>query len=421
MQIPPLALSRATPARVPRLQAWNPRTWQIAVVLLLAVLLPARHAHADAVTEWNARACDTLFAAQMPPPLAARAMAIVQTAVDDAVRSSSRATARAASVDAAIAAANRVALSKLAPAQRSAIEEAYRVALSTIPDGATRDRGIAQGERSAAAVLALRAGDDRIPAETWRPKTEPGRYLPTQLPAVLQWPQRKPWLLARPDQFRPAPPPALGSALWARDYSEIKALGARTGSRRSEAQTRAAQFWEASEPAIYAQVVRSVAEMPGRDIARNARLYAAVHQAIDDALIAVFDAKHHYGFWRPLTAIRNGDIDGNDATARDPSWLPLIETPAHPEYPCAHCIIASTVGTVLKAELGDRPTPLLRSTSSKAPGVTRTWTRIDDLVAEVAEARICDGVHYRNSTEVGIAMGARIGALAARKHGLARE
>ena len=152
--------------------------------------------------------------------------------------------------------------------------------------------------------------------------------------------------------------------------------------------------------------------MPGRDVVQNARLFAAVTQATDDALIAVFDAKYHYAFWRPITAIRNGDIDGNDRTVRDSSWIPFINTPLHPEYPCTHCIVAATIGAVLHAEIGDGPLPTLKTTSSTANGTARSWPSIDAFVQEAANARIYDGVHYRNSTEVGAAMGKRIGALA---------
>jgi len=398
------------------------RTTRLSAIAALSLLF-ATQAHADAVTDWNARACDTVVAAQLSPLAANRAMAIVQTAVYDAVKAAgggdrgSASTSRSlASADAAIAAANRAALSKLAPTQQATIDRAYEAALSAIPDGAAKTQGIALGEQAAAAVLTARAGDDAIAPESYRPPTKPGVYVPTALPVGIHWPQHKPWLMARADQFRPGPPPALSSAQWARDYNEIKALGAKNSTRRSGEQTQIARFWEAVEPAIYTQIVRSIADAPGRDLARNARLYAAVAQGIDDALIAVFDAKHHYGFWRPVTAIRNGDIDSNDATQRDATWLPFIDTPMHPEYPCAHCIVASTVGTVLKAEVGDGAIPTLRSTSSKTPGVVRSWTRIDDFVREVSEARICDGVHYRTSTEVGTAMGAKVGALAVAAH-----
>jgi hypothetical protein len=148
-------------------------------------------------------------------------------------------------------------------------------------------------------------------------------------------------------------------------------------------------------------------------VTQNARLLAAVTQATDDAMIAVFDAKYQYGFWRPITAIRDGDLDGNAATERDPSWTPFIDTPMHPEYPCAHCIVSGAVGEVLRAEVGGGAMPTLTTTSPTAPGATRSWTKIEDFVAEVAAARIYDGVHYRNSTEVGAAMGRQIGGLAA--------
>lgn len=396
------------------------RVHRASPLLFALLLLSTTRAQADAVSEWNARACDAVFAAQLSPPAANRALAIVQTAVYEAVTAAGR-DGTAASAEAAVAAANRAALSRLAPTQQAAIDRAYQAALSPIPDGAAKTQGIALGEQAAAAALALRAADEAIAPDSWRPPTTPGAYVPTALPVGRHLSQRKPWLMTRADQFRPGPPPALSSALWARDYNEIKALGARNSTRRSAEQTQVARFWEATEPAVYAPVIRSVAEMPGRDIARNARLYAIAYQAVDDALIAVFDAKYHYSFWRPVTAIRNGDTDGNDATGRDASWTPFIDTPMHPEYPCAHCIVASTIGTVLKAELGAEPTPVLSSTSSKAPGVVHRWNRIDDFVQEVAEARICDGVHYRSSTEVGIAMGAKIGTLAVARHAPPRE
>jgi PAP2 superfamily len=222
--------------------------------------------------------------------------------------------------------------------------------------------------------------------------------------------------LTSASQFRPAPPPPLSSARWARDYNEIKAIGGKSSASRSAEQSDIARFWEATLPPIYHGLVRSVADGPGRDITQNARLFAAVTQASDDALIAVFDAKYHYGFWRPVTAIRNGDIDGNDATERDPSWLPFIDTPMHPEYPCAHCIVAAAIGVVLQAEIGNGAPPNLTTTSSTANGAVRRWPSIDAFVQEVANARVYDGVHYRFSTEVGTAMGQQIGALAVARH-----
>jgi hypothetical protein len=216
-------------------------------------------------------------------------------------------------------------------------------------------------------------------------------------------------------QFRPAAPPALASERWARDYNEAKELGGKTSTRRSAEQTEIARFWEYSLPAIYHGLVRSVALQPGRDVARNARLFALVAQAMDDALISVFDAKYHYNFWRPPTAIRNGDIDANDATQRDAAWASLVDVPMHPEYPSAHSALAATVGAVLKAEIGAGTMPVLSTSSPTAKGAVRRWTSVDELVREVADARVYAGIHFRAATEAGGAMGRQIGELAAAK------
>jgi len=150
-------------------------------------------------------------------------------------------------------------------------------------------------------------------------------------------------------------------------------------------------------------------------VTRNARFMAAFAQAGVDAIDAVFDAKYHYQFWRPFTAIRNGDQDGNDATERDPTWLPFIETPMHPEYPCAHCTAAGAYGAVLKAELGSGAVPPLSSISPTLPGVTRSWSSVAEFVQEVSNARIYDGVHYRHSTEIGSVLGAKVGEVVVAK------
>jgi hypothetical protein len=220
--------------------------------------------------------------------------------------------------------------------------------------------------------------------------------------------------MPRGDHFRPGPPPALTSDTWARDYNEIKAVGSRNSTQRTPEQTAMAKFWEATAPAVYWPVARSVAGVPGRDVTDNARLFALAAMAMDDGLIAVFDAKYTYNLWRPVTAIRNGDIDGNNATDRDPGWTPFIDTPLHPEYPCAHCIVSASLGAVLEAELGSGPAPTLSAASPTAGGAVRTWTSLGDFTKEVAQARIYDGVHYRTSTDVGSAMGKKIGEMAAK-------
>jgi hypothetical protein len=236
------------------------------------------------------------------------------------------------------------------------------------------------------------------------------------VPAVSHWAGRKPWIMSSQSQFRPGPPPKLDSDIWARDYNEIKAIGSKNSAARSADQTEVARFWEATLPAIYHGLIGSVANVEGREITRNARLYMMITQALDDALIAVFDAKYQYNFWRPITAIRNGDIDGNDRTERDPSWTPFINTPMHPEYPCAHCILSGTAGTILQAEIGNGAVPVLTTTSPTVNNAKRTWMKMEDFIQEVANARIYDGVHFRNSTEVGTAMGRQVGKLARAKY-----
>jgi len=376
---------------------------------LLAGVVP--NANADVITDWNIKAGEIVTESKLGTPPAIRAMAIVQTSVYEAVN----ATAPGASVDAAVAAANRATLTKLMPSQQASIDAAYQAALAQIADGPAKTAGIAVGEQAAAAVLARRADDGALPAESHRPHTSAGTYVPTATPAVTQWSQRKPWLMASAAQFRPGPPPALTSDAWARDFNEVKSFGAKNSTRRSAEQTEIARFWEYSLPAIYHGVVRSVAQVPGRDMTQNARMFAAVAQAMDDAMISVFEAKYHYNFWRPATAIRNGDIDGNDATQREASWTSFIDAPMHPEYPSAHSILAAAVGTVLKAEIGKGPVPVLTTTSPTAKGASRRWTNLDDFTREVGDARIYEGIHYRTSTDVGIAMGKQIGALTVEK------
>jgi hypothetical protein len=234
--------------------------------------------------------------------------------------------------------------------------------------------------------------------------------VPTVFPAVPHWGKRRPWVMTSGDQFRPGPPPPLTSDVWKRDLAEIRALGGKDSTQRTAEQTAIAGFWEATLPVVYWPVARSVSSRPGRDVSDNARLMAVAAMAMDDALIAVFDAKYTYNFWRPVTAIRN-----TEGAAGDPRWLPFIDTPMHPEYPCAHCIVSGSLGAVLAAEIGSGPAPTLSSSSSTAAGAVRTWATVDDFVREVALARIYDGVHYRYSTEVGSAMGQKIGELAVKR------
>ena len=397
-----------------------PRQSQVTLAIAVLLGLAAVPARADVVTDWNVKANELVVEARIGTPPAVRIMAIVHTAVYEAANAVTQRypagalkldAAPGASLDAAVAAANRATLLKLLPSVQPAIDSAYQAALAKIADGPAKAAGIAVGEKAAAAVLAAAAEDRANTAEAYRPHTAPGVYVPTVVPAATTWPQRKPWVMTSPAQFRPGPPPALNSALWTRDYNEIKAIGSRNSTARTAEQTAIASFWDYSLPPIYHGVIRSVANQPGRESTQNARLFMATTQAGDDAIIAIMDAKYHHNFWRPVTAIRNGDADGNDATERDASWTPFIDTPMHPEYPCAHCVIAAAVGTVLQAEVGSSPMPVLSTSSPTAKGATRSWTSTADFMQEVALARIYGGVHYRNSTVAGSEMGKQVGEL----------
>ena len=376
--------------------------------------------HADVIADWNEKACIVVGKVGPGAP-GHRMMAIVQVSIYEAVNSIAGKyppyqtkidAAPGASIDAAVAAAARKTLLALMPAEQAAIDSAYLSALSTQPDSVAKADGISVGEKAAAAILARANNDGATAADSYRPQTTPGVYVPTVVPAVPQWAKRTPWVMARPDQFRPGPPPSLTSDIWARDYNEVKALGAKNSTQRTAQQTDIARFWEETRPLVYFPVVRSLASAAGRSVVENARLYAAVAMAADDALIAVFDAKYAYNFWRPFTAIRNGDLDGNNATERDPSWTPFITTPMHPEYPCAHCVASGAYGAVLAAEFGDKPPrKIVDSGSATAPGMVREWNSLSEFMEEVQMARIYDGVHYRNSNEIGTALGKRVGEL----------
>ena len=385
-----------------------------------ALLIPSL-CSADAVLDWNDVALARVVAARQGPPDGARTLAMMHLSMFEAINAvehryapysfKGRAPAGASAEAAAAAAASSVLL-KLFPDQAQAVEAAYSASLAAIPDGNAKSAGIALGKEAAADCVAMRDKDGTGSAAAWRPVTTAGVYVATTLPAATEWPKVKPWFLKDSAQFRPGPPPPLASAEWARDYNEIKSVGAKASTTRTAEQTEVARFWTIIGPSSWNPVVRSLASSKHLDLVENARLFALVNMAVADAFVAIFDAKYAYNLWRPITAIRNGDIDGNDATALDLGWVPLIDTPMHPEYPCAHCISAGAVAEVLESQFGKGEVPVIAMTSATAPGVTHHWTRIADYVTEIDNARIWGGIHYRNSTQVGETMGRKIGLVA---------
>lgn len=392
------------------------------VVCGIALLISAIGARADTVSDWAATTTDIAT----DGPNTVHTLALAQSAVYEAVNAITARYPRdhvdlgpvaGVSMDAAIAAASRAILIHEAPALNPRTEAAYAHALGALEDNEARAGGIGLGERAAADVLAKHL-DDIGQIEPYRPLTTPGVYVPTTFPLGYAVAQHHPWFLKSAAQFRPGPPPPLKSAIWARDYDEVKTMGSAVSTVRTAEQTGVAQFWASSLPNVYTGIVQSFATASSREITRNARLYAAVSAAMHDAEIAQLETKYHYQFWRPITAIRNGDRDDNPKTDRDPNWTPLTATPMQPEYPCGNCVFAAVVVTVIRADAGTEPLPTLSTQSNTAPGVTRRWSRSEDLIKEVAAARIDAGVHYRNSTEVGTRIGEQVGALAAAAYGL---
>jgi hypothetical protein len=405
-------------------------TPSLAWLVLLSGLSASSPARSDTATDWNSVALDAVIAAREAQPTQARSITMVHVAMFEAINGIEQrykpyvvkvSPSPAASGEAAAAAAAHAILMKLYPGQSASFDKALTNSLSQIPDGQAKRSGISLGERAAQEVYSTRAADMANSPNKYRPRTAPGVYVPTTLPVATEAASFKPWLMQEPAQFRPAAPISLQSAQWASDYNEIKKMGGHDSTTRSAEQTAVGQFWIVTGPPAWNPVIRALAATKKLSLIENARLFALAHMAGADAYIAVFDAKYAYEFWRPITAIRNGDIDGNADTTYDPAWIPLIDTPMHPEYPCAHCITAAAVASVLESEFGKGSIGPIAMTSPTAPGVTRTWYRIEDYVTDVKNARIWAGVHYRFSTEVGEAMGRKIGDLAVRNYMVAAQ
>jgi hypothetical protein len=399
------------------------RSVPVAMIGAWVMIAAPAAAVADVITDWDEKA----VAVVLPPgPIAVaqqvytaqRMMGLVHAAMFDAVNSIERRyrpylvqlpADPATSKEAAAAAAAAAVLATIDQKTAGEMKAALATYLASIPDGAAKADGVRLGETIAARVLEARAKDGHDEIDDYRPRTTPGVYVPTPITAGSMWSKVKPFAMAMPSQFRPGPPVSLGSKEWATDYNEIEVYGGKTSAKRSPQQTETARFWLMVGPPAYHPFVRQLVTAKKMNVGDSARLMALASVGLNDALIAVFDAKYHYNFWRPITAIRNGDIDGNDATEREATWQPIENTPMHPEYPCAHCILSGSVSGVIKAVLGTEDIPEIAITSPTAPGVTHRWTNLTAFTDEVANARIWAGFHYRFSTRVGTDMGHQIG------------
>jgi len=387
----------------------------------LAFGVPAA-ASANVITDWDEKA----VAAVAPlaalggtmPYMAQRFMAMTHAAMFDAVNSIERRykpylvqlpAEPGTSKEAAAAAAAAAVLATIDAKTGAEVKGALASYLASIPDDTAKSDGIKLGQAVAAKVLEARANDGSSAPDAYRPRTTPGVYIPTAITINSMWPDMKPFALTSGSQFRPKPPIALESEEWARDYNELKDYGGQNSTKRTAQQTETARFWLIGAPAAYHPFIRQLVTAKQMSMLDSARFMAFLALGLNDSFIAVLDAKYHYNFWRPITAIRNGDIDNNPATDREATWQPIAPTPMHPEYPCAHCILSGTVAGIIKTEFGTTDIPEIATTSPTAPGVTHRWTSVTAFAEEVANARIWAGFHYRSSTRVGTDMGLQIG------------
>jgi PAP2 superfamily len=393
------------------------------VLIVTAAMIGATPcAFANVITDWDEKAIEAVAPMSSlggtNPYLAQRMMALVHVAMFDAVNSIERRyrpylvqlpADAGTSKEAAAAAAAATIMATIDPKATDKMKVAMEDYLASIPESAAKLNGIKLGEAVAAKVLEARAKDGSNAPDAYRPRTTPGVYVPTPITISSMWPDMKPFVMTKGSQFRPKPPIALESKEWARDYNELKDFGGQNSTKRTAEQTETARFWLVGPPVAYHPFVRKLVTAKQMDVLDTARFMALTAVGITDSIIAVLDAKYHYNFWRPITAIRNGDNDGNPTTEREATWQPIANTPMHPEYPCAHCIQSGSVAGVVKAVLGTMDIPEIAMTSPTAPGITHRWTNMTAFTDEIAAARIWAGFHYRFSTRVGTQMGLQIG------------
>jgi hypothetical protein len=391
--------------------------------------------HPDQILDWNQIFVETLIATSTPNSSSQRLGAIVHTAIFDAYNgierrytpifvqnidgNGQRLVPQGASRRAAVIAAAYTALVALFPSQEERLSDSYAASLAALSDdgedgGQSRERGIAWGTDVARAVLAWRAADGfgaSYPPFTGG--TAVGQWRPIP-PATMMSAQglafTVPFVVESNTQFRPDPPRTLASNTYMEDFNAVKALGRRTGSTRTEAQTQLAPFWEGNASVHWNQATNQIARANHLSMSDNNRLLAVLNIAMADTAFTIWSAKRHYGAnaaevtWRPLTAITLADTDGIAGTVPDPEWLPLVATPSHPEYPAGHPALNGTAATVLSSRFADVQTFTL--TTSGLP--SKTYTGISQARADGNNARIWGGMHYPSTVAISDAVGEAI-------------
>jgi hypothetical protein len=394
------------------------------VLVLTIVPLTSQRAQADVVLQWNEIAMSTLDANRVNPFEAARVAAIVHTAVFEAVNAVTgrfepylwtvSAPRGASSRAAAIAAAHAV-LVHFYPASASLLDTQRDSSLAAIADGQSKTDGIAVGINAAAAMIAHRSNDGSTPPRFFLPSSAaPGEWqtTPSCPPAggiLLHWQDVTPFGIKTSSQFRSAPPPALTSLRYAKDFREVKEVGAADGTARPERLTTVSRFYNAYlAAAVWNSVARQLASAKGTSLSYNARAFALLNMAISDGLVSSMDTKYYYRLWRPETAIREADIDSNPATKPDETFVPLITAPCFPSYPSAHASGSYAGRRVIERLFGEVSRPLALSTPA-LPGVTLSYGDLESITDDIDNARIYGGIHFRFDQRAGGRQGREVG------------
>jgi hypothetical protein len=394
-----------------------------AVALLsLAVSAPAP-AHADAVTDWNTTAFTALTAAPpagagQTPPVSTIHLAMVHGAVYDAVNAIDRRyqpylialrAKRWYSKDAAAATAAYQVLSAILPAQQATFASRYAASLADLPAGKARDRGIAVGETAAQVMLVVRMNDGRFGPFRFTPGTERGEWRPA-LPAFVNDPNAwvkdvTPFMIRSASDFRSDGPNELSSEEYADEFEEVKTLGSVNSATRSADQTDMARFWSEG-PAIWTRIMHQLSDRYDLTIADNARLFAMTYLTGADSLIACWDDKAAWSFWRPITAIREAGDDDNPRTDPDPDWLPLINNPPYPDHPSGLACVIGAMARTARDFFGTNRVEF--SATGVNSMTTRSYARFSDATDEVVDARVYSGVHFRIADEHGAKIGKQV-------------
>jgi membrane-associated phospholipid phosphatase len=386
---------------------------------------PARHARSakesgQPVIDWNQVLLSIVNTPGAQPAniQPTRNFAILHAAIYDAVNAIDRShepylisvrAPRDASETAAADAAAHTALVGLYPSLQNSLDSDYAAQLAQVPNGPAKDQGVLLGEQVASDLLAIRANDgSNVVPPPFVAGTNPGDYAPTPpnfpTPVFTTWGQVRPFVLERGDQFRPTPPPALTSDAYAAAINEVQSLGSATSTTRTAEQTQIGRFWNPPIQNFWNQIAQTVALARHSDLPTTARLFAALNLSFADSAIAFYDAKYTFRLWRPVTAIRLADTDGNPNTVADPNWLPLAgNTAADPSYPGAHSTISAAGADVLASFYGHRQS--FSVTSSALPGVTRSFTSFGAAAEEAGLSRIFSGQHTRLDHLAGLTLG----------------